>query len=201
LQHLKTALADESAKAAKRGSLTAEASDAKVYDHLKKELLLSVAAGSSQSVSRRKSEKNGSISATAAATAAVTAAAAAAAVAKPDKGTRRLSSGFRNKPASLNVSAAGAAAKAVGDSLQAPIPTVTPKSQQEFRRRRLSYASQRTQSSNTLPIEGSDKSVLIYQSREMGEADATDRPLPLPPAVLGTYSCHGIEPSWQVSSS
>jgi hypothetical protein len=170
-----------------------------VYDHLKKELLLSVATGGSQSVARRKSEKHGSISASAT-TAAAAAAAAAAATAKPDKGTRRLSAGFRNKPASVNVSA-GAAAKAIGDSLQAPIPTVTPKSQQEFRRRRLSYASQRTQSSNMLPVEGLDKSVLIYQSREMGAVDdVNDKPLPLPPAVLGTYSCHGIEPSWQVSN-
>lgn len=205
VQNLKAALADEAAKAAKRGSMNDEQRDAEVYNNIKKELLQSMAAESvkGSGAVRRKSDKG------TAASAASTAANSPAAKSDKDsgKGPRKASSvaGRKTSQTGLSVSTAkansdaaatAAAGKALTDSLSAPVPTVTPKSQQEFRKRRLSYAAQKGHSSNMLPMDSSSSTV--YQSHEMGEADAVDKPLPLPAAVLGTYSCHGIEPAWEV---
>lgn len=78
------------------------------------------------------------------------------------------------------------AQKTLGD---APVPTVTPKSQHEFRRRRLTYAGQRSESV-AIPPEND----CVFRSREMGEEGGV--PSPFPASIMGTYSCHGIEPSF-----
>ncbi|CAM9123953.1 unnamed protein product, partial [Phaeothamnion confervicola] len=66
-----------------------------------------------------------------------------------------------------------------------------------FRRRRLTFASQTKQSSNIVPDHA--PSGIIFKSHEMGEEP--DREPPFPTAVLGTYSCHGMEPSWDDSDA
>ncbi|CAM9872823.1 unnamed protein product [Pylaiella littoralis] len=66
-------------------------------------------------------------------------------------------------------------------------------SDKEFRRRRLTFATQPRMSSNVSPPEVSAFS--IYRALELGEEDAKQM-APFPASVLGIHSCHGAEPGW-----
>ena len=60
----------------------------------------------------------------------------------------------------------------------------------DFRQRRLTFAMQRERS-NSASV---GDVTTIYASAEIGaERKGT---VPFPSSILGTYSCHGIEPSW-----
>lgn len=60
----------------------------------------------------------------------------------------------------------------------------------DFRQRRLTFAMQRDRSTSA----DMEHTTTVYCSAEIGEVrDVTP---PFPSNILGTYSCHGIEPSW-----
>ncbi|CAB1096392.1 unnamed protein product [Ectocarpus sp. CCAP 1310/34] len=65
----------------------------------------------------------------------------------------------------------------------------------EFRKRRLSVTS--TQAAPKVAVAESRRqnSIAMYTSQEIGAAPDTV-PLPFPDAKVGTYSCHGVEPSY-----
>ncbi len=61
-----------------------------------------------------------------------------------------------------------------------------------FRIRRLTYA-QKTAEAPEAPSPLTTKRTTIYSSKEIGVRQEKDPPFP--PMVLGTFSCHGIEPA------
>ncbi|CAM9236093.1 unnamed protein product [Scytosiphon promiscuus] len=63
------------------------------------------------------------------------------------------------------------------------------------RKRRLSVTSTQAATKVAIAEAGRHKSVVMYTSEEIGAAPDTV-PLPFPDAKVGTYSCHGVEPSY-----
>lgn len=69
---------------------------------------------------------------------------------------------------------------------------ITTRRSSGFRIRRLTYA-QKTAEEPEKPLPLTSKRTTIYSSREIGVTQ--EKAPPFPPDVLGTYSCHGIEPA------
>lgn len=87
-------------------------------------------------------------------------------------------SGAAAGPAGIDVQGSKSATAAAGGQ------------RKDFRQRRLTFAMQRDRSTSA----AMEPTTTIYRSAEIGEVrDVTP---PFPGNVLGTYSCHGIEPSW-----
>ncbi|CAM9545095.1 unnamed protein product [Chrysoparadoxa australica] len=66
-----------------------------------------------------------------------------------------------------------------------------------FRKRRLTFAKQKAKSSNRFPLDGTAN--VLFQSTEIGQESKLQPPFP--PELLGTYSCHGMEPSWETGGA
>jgi hypothetical protein len=81
-----------------------------------------------------------------------------------------------------------AAAAAAAAALSPPASTKT----SDFRKRRLSVTAKRAAPKAAAP-EGRRPSTL-YRAQEIGAAPVA--PLPFAETVIGTYSCHGVEPSY-----
>jgi protein phosphatase PTC2/3 len=84
--------------------------------------------------------------------------------------------------------ASDAAAAAAAAALSPPASTKT----SDFRKRRLSVTAKRAAPKAVAP-EGRRPSTL-YRAQEIGAAPVA--PLPFAETVIGTYSCHGVEPSY-----
>mmetsp|Transcript_2522 Transcript_2522/g.2484 ORF Transcript_2522/g.2484 Transcript_2522/m.2484 type:complete len:516 (-) Transcript_2522:142-1689(-) len=69
---------------------------------------------------------------------------------------------------------------------------ITTRRSSGFRIRRLTYA-QKTAEEPEKPLPLTSKRTTIYASREIGVTQ--EKAPPFPPDILGTYSCHGIEPA------
>jgi hypothetical protein len=69
---------------------------------------------------------------------------------------------------------------------------ITTRRSSGFRIRRLTYA-QKTAEEPENPLPLTSKRTTIYSSREIGVTQ--EKAPPFPPDILGTYSCHGIEPA------
>jgi hypothetical protein len=69
---------------------------------------------------------------------------------------------------------------------------ITTRRSSGFRIRRLTYA-QKTAEEPENPVPLTSKRTTIYSSREIGVTQ--EKAPPFPPDILGTYSCHGIEPA------
>eukprot|EP00903_Cladosiphon_okamuranus_P011285 g10641.t1 len=65
----------------------------------------------------------------------------------------------------------------------------------DFRKRRLSVTSTQASPKVAAEVPGRHNSMAMYTSQEIGAAPDTV-PLPFPDAKVGTYSCHGVEPSY-----
>mmetsp|Transcript_5828 Transcript_5828/g.19580 ORF Transcript_5828/g.19580 Transcript_5828/m.19580 type:complete len:482 (-) Transcript_5828:163-1608(-) len=80
---------------------------------------------------------------------------------------------------------------ALGDGGSGGAQLRSPERKESFRQRRLTFARQTVRSRRQVE----DFPTTIYAATEMGEV-STVQP-PFPGEKLGTYSCHGIEPSWE----
>lgn len=69
---------------------------------------------------------------------------------------------------------------------------ITTRRSSGFRVRRLTYA-QKTAEEPEAPVPLTSKRTTIYASREIGVTQ--EKAPPFPADILGTYSCHGIEPA------
>eukprot|EP00752_Nemacystus_decipiens_P010104 g9005.t1 len=65
----------------------------------------------------------------------------------------------------------------------------------DFRKRRLTVTSTQATPKAESEVSGRHNSMAMYTSQEIGAAPDTV-PLPFPDAKVGTYSCHGVEPSY-----
>ena len=74
------------------------------------------------------------------------------------------------------------------------LPTAAPPANDTFRRRRLTFATQGNIPPHT-PL--SQIQSRVFRSLEIG--DIPKVPLPFAEGLVGTYSCHGIEPSYMDS--
>ncbi|CAM9104447.1 unnamed protein product [Phaeothamnion confervicola] len=64
----------------------------------------------------------------------------------------------------------------------------------DFRKRRLSVSAKKAAARGVPDGEVRRSSKVMYRSLEIGAVPAV--PLPFPDTVVGTYSCHGVEPSY-----
>lgn len=97
-----------------------------------------------------------------------------------------------SKQVSMMFAASGAGPAGVEMSTGTPngSKSAAPGQRKDFRQRRLTFAMQRDRSTSA----NVQHITTIYCSAEIGEV--RDITPPFPSTVLGTYSCHGIEPSW-----
>jgi len=138
---------------------------------------------------------------------------------KPKKGRRPSAFGSANVT-SIPEDAEVAAARAAAAQMEDPSPAVA-SSNKDFRKRRLTLTTRRQKNTKDAAVPAtqgasrpahhdaphSDGTKLngtpnrrhsvtrTFQSHEIGDVPDIQQPFPLD--VVGTYSCHGIEPSWE----
>lgn len=83
-----------------------------------------------------------------------------------------------------------------GASAIQQIPADAPGKTSDFRKRRLSVTKARGGNSPKpgAPGESGRRLSTLYRAQEIGAASPV--PLPFPETIIGTYSCHGVEPSY-----